>query len=319
MKLLAAATAAILVATTGASAQPYPAKPVNVVIGYAAGGPVDFLGRTLAERMTKSMGQPLLIVPKPGANERIATEYLRNQPADGYNVLLVVMAYATNPILFPSLPYDTAKDFTPLVHLADSSPILSVRADSPIRNLADLLQAAKARPGQVSFGSPGNASNNHLTMELLGSLAGVTFNHIPFKGDANSVTEVLGGRLDASMNALPSVVGQIQAGKLRGIGISSRTRSARLPDVPTFAEQGYPQAVSATWFGAVIRSGTPADVAARLNKEFNAALSLPEVREALAGAGMTAVGGSPEQFAALLRSETERWGRIIRERGVKVE
>lgn len=317
-RVVAVAAVAVMLAAN-ACAQAYPSKPITVVLGYPPGGPVDFLGRTLAERMTRQLGQPLVLVPKPGANERIATEYLRSQPADGYHLQLVVVAYATNPILFPNLPYDPARDFTPLIHLADSSPILSVRVDSPIRSFADYVKMARENPGKVSFGSPGNATNNHLTMELLGSLAGITFNHIPYKGDAATVPEVLGGRLDASMNALPSVVGHIQSGRLRGIGISSRERSPRLPDVPTFVEQGYPQAISATWFGAIVRSGTPPEIAARLNKEFNAALALPEVRQALASAGMTAVGGTPEQFAALIRSDTERWGRIIRERGVKVD
>lgn len=268
--------------------------------------------------MTKQLGQPLVMTYKPGANERIATEFLRSQPADGYHVQLVVVAFATNPILFPSLPYDSAKDFTPVIHLADSSPILSVRADSPIRNFADFVQKARASPGTVSFGSPGNATNNHLTMELLGSLAGITFNHIPYKGDAATVPEVLGGRLDASMNAMPSVVGQIQSGRLRAIGVSSRERIARLPGVPTFVEQGYP-AVSPTWFGAIVRTGTPPEIVARLNKDFNAALALADVREALAAAGMNAAGGTPDEFATLIRKDTERWARIIRERGVSVQ
>lgn len=303
----------------GVSAQAYPAKPITVLMGYPGGGPVDFLARTVAEPVSKRLGQPMVIVAKPGANERIATEFLRNQPADGYHVQIVVVAYATNPVLFPSLPYDPAKDFTPVIHLTDSSPILSVRADSPIRNFADYVNLAKTKPGEATFGSPGNATNNHLTMELLGSLAGVKFAHIPYKGDAATPPEVLGGRLVASMNALPSVVSLIQAGRLRGIGISSRERSPRLPDVPTFVEQGYPDAVSATWFGVIVRSGTPVAIINRLNSEFNAALAMPEVREALAKGGMSTVGGTPEQFAALIRSDTERWGRIIRQRGVKIE
>ncbi len=303
----------------GVCAQTYPAKPITVLLGYPGGGPVDFLARTLADRVTKRVGQPLVIVAKPGANERIATEFLRNQPADGYNIQVVVVAFATNPILFPSLPYDSAKDFTPVIHLADSSPILSVKADSPIRNFADYVDLAKTKPGEATFGSPGNATNNHLTMELLGSLAGVTFTHIPYKGDAATAPEVLGGRLVASMNALPSVVSLIQAGRLRGIGIGSRARSPRLPDVPTFVEQGYPDAVSATWFGVIVRSGTSTEIINRLNSEFNAALAMPEVRETLANGGMTAVGGTPEQFATLIRTDTERWGRIIRQRGVKIE
>ena len=156
-------------------------------------------------------------------------------------------------------------------------------------------------------------------MELLGSLAGVTFLHVPYKGDAATVPEVLGGRLVASMNALPSVVPQIQAGRMRGIGISSKQRLPRLPDVPTFVEQGYPDAVSATWFGVIVRSGTPPEIIKRLNSEFNQALTLPDVQETLAKVGMTPAGGTPEDFANVIRRDTERWGRIIRERGIKVQ
>lgn len=304
---------------TEASAQDYPSKPIMVLIGYPGGGPVDFLARTVSDRVSKQLGQPMVVMSKPGANERIATKFLADQPADGYHIQIVVVAYATNPILFPSLPYDPAKDFTPVIHLADSSPILSVRADSPIKNFADFVNLAKTRPGEASFGSPGNATNNHLTMELLGSLARVDFLHIPYKGDAATVPEVLGGRLAASMNALPSVVGHIQSGRLRGIGISSKERSQRLPNVPTFVEQGYPDAISATWFGVIVRSGTPPAIIKRLNSELNAALALPDVREALAKVGMTAAGGTPEAFAELIKRDTARWGRIIRERGVKVE
>lgn len=317
--LAAAVVAGAGAYATIASAQAWPSKPVTVLLGYPGGGPVDFLARTLTERVSRSLGQPMLIVSKPGANERIATEFLKNQPADGYHMQVVVVAFATNPILFPTLPYDPAKDFTPVIHLADSSPILSVKADSPIRNFADLVALAKAKPGEVTFGSPGNATNNHLTMELLGSLAGVNFTHVPYKGDAATIPEVLGGRLTASMNAMPSVVGHLQGGRVRAIGISSRARHPRLPDVPTFVEQGYPDAVSATWFGVIVRSGTPAEIVSRINSEFNAALALPEVRERLAGGGMTAVGGTPEQFASLIRSDTVRWGRVIKERGVKVQ
>jgi tripartite-type tricarboxylate transporter receptor subunit TctC len=316
--------AAVLLLCAGAfageaAAQTYPAKPITIILGYPGGGPVDVLARTLAPHVSKQMGQPVLISPKPGANERIATEYLRNQPADGYLLQLVVVAFATNPVLFASLPYDSAKDFTPLIHLADSSPILSVRADSPIRNFADYVNLAKTRPGEANFGSPGNATNAHLTMELLANLAGASFLHIPYKGDAATVPEVLGGRLVASANALPSVVAQIKAGRLRGIGISSRERFPLLPEVPTFVEQGYPDAVSATWFGLILRSGTPREIIARLNSEFNEALAIPEVRERLGNLGMTPAGGTPEQFAATVQRDTERWGKIIKQRGIKIE
>jgi tripartite-type tricarboxylate transporter receptor subunit TctC len=317
-------SAAVLVSCAGTfasevSAQTYPSKPITIMLSYGAGGPTDFLARMLAERVSQRVGQPVLVNPKPGANERIATEYLRNQPADGYLIQLVAVPHATNPAIFDSLPYDSVKDFTALIHLVDISPILSVRADSPVRNFADYVNLARTRPGEANFGSAGNATSTHLTMELLSGMAGVSFLHIPYKGDAAAVTEVLGGRLVASMNAAPAVVSQIKAGRLRGIGISSMERSPVVPDVPTFVEQGYPGAVAGTWFGLIVRSGTPRQIIARLNSEFNAALAIPEVREKLVAAAMTPVGGAPEQFAATIRRDTERWGNIIKERRIKIE
>jgi tripartite-type tricarboxylate transporter receptor subunit TctC len=311
--------AAIVACTisSAATAESYPSKPITLLVGYGTGGPVDFLARTLANHMSKSMGQPLIVISKPGANERIATGYLRSQPADGYLIQLVVVAFATNPILFKSLPYDSTKDFTPVIHLANSYPILSVNSDSDVRDFRSLVQKAKANPGVVSFGSPGMGTNNHLTMELLSSLAGVKFNHIPYNSDANTVIDLLGGRLDASMNAMPSVIANIQAGRLRAIGVSSSKRIPQLPDVPTFKEQGY-AAISPTWFGAIVRAGTPPEIVNQLNKVFNAALELPEVRDALSRSGLQTIGGTPKQFADLIRSDTERWARIIRERGVEV-
>lgn len=301
------------------SAQIYPTRPITILLSFAPGGPTDILARTVGERVAQRLGQPVLINPKPGANQRIATEYLRNQPADGYIVQLVATPHATNPAIFASLPYDSAKDFAALIHLTNISPILSVRSDSPIRNFADYVNLAKTKPGEATFGTSGVATNTHLTMELLGSLAGVSFLHIPFKGDAALVTEVLGGRLVAGMNAPPAVISQIKAGRLRGIGISSRERSPLLPDVPTFVEQGYPDAVIPTWFGLIVRSGTPREIIVRLNSEFNAALAIPEVREKLVNLGMTPVGGTPEEFAVTIQRDTERWGNIIRQRGIKIE
>ena len=300
-------------------AQALPSKPVTVVLSYAAGGPTDFLARTLGEKVSARIGQPVLVDPKPGANERVATEYLLRQPADGYTTVLVALPHATNPAVFASLPYDTVKEFIGLIHLVNIPVILTVKADSPIRTFADFAAFAKARPGEAMFGSPGAATSSHLTVELLGTLAGVAFTHIPYKGDAPAMTELMGGRIVASVNSLPGALGQIRGGRVRSIGISSAQRVPILPDVPTFAEQGYPDAVTATWFGLIVRSGTPKDVVAKLNAEFNAALALPDVKEKLNDRGMTTAGGSAESFTAFIRGETERWTKVVKARGIKIE
>ena len=302
-----------------ASAQAFPTRPVTIVLSYAAGGPTDFLARTLAERVSARIGQPVLVDPKPGANERVATEYLLRQGADGYTTVLVALPHATNPAVFASMSYDSAKEFIGLIHLVNIPVILTVRADSPIKNFADFVAFAKARPGEAMFGSPGTATSSQLTVEMLATLSGVSFTHVPYKGDAPSMTDLLSGQIVASVNSLPGALGQIQGGRIRAIGISSAQRVALLPEVATFAEQGYRDAVTATWFGLIVRSSTPRDVVARLNAEFNAALALPEVKDKLNDRGMTTVGGTAESFTVVIRSETERWTRIVKARGIKIE
>ncbi len=319
-RILAAALAGLALALPAtAPAQGFPSKPFTIVLSYAAGGPTDFLARTLAEKVSARIGQPVLVDPKPGANERVATEYLLRQPADGYTSVLVALPHATNPAVFASLPYDTFKEFIGLVHMVNIPVILTVKFDSPIRTFADFAAFAKAKPGEAMFGSPGAATSSHLTIELLGTLAGATFTHIPYKGDAPAMTELMGGRIVASVNSLPGALGQIRGGRVRSIGISSAQRVPTLPDVPTFAEQGYPDAVTATWFGLIVRSGTPKDIVARLNTEFNTALALPDVREKLSDRGMTPVGGSSETYTAFIRSENERWSKVVKARGIKIE
>jgi len=324
-RIFAAAIAAFFafvaagVSTGPALAQGFPGKPVTIVLSYAAGGPTDFLARTLAERVSARIGQPVLVDPKPGANERVATEHLLRQPADGYTSVLVALPHATNPAVFASLPYDTVKEFIGLIHLVNIPVILTVRTDSPIRNFGDFVAFAKAKPGEAMFGSPGTATSSQLTVEMLGTLSGASFTHVPYKGDAPSMTDLLGGQIVASVNSLPGALGQIQGGRIRAIGISTAQRIALLPDVATFAEQGYRDAITATWFGLIVRSGTPKDVVAKLNAEFNAALALPEVQAKLNDRGMTTVGGTSESFTSFIRAETERWTRVIKARGIKIE
>jgi len=311
--------AACMLMFSGAlGAQGFPTKPVTIVLPYTTGGPVDFLARSLGERLSTRLGQPVLVESRPGAYERIASEYVLRQPADGHTILLVAVPHATNPSLFTELPYDTLKDFSPLSHLVNIPPILSVNPATGPKNFAEFVALAKAKPGEATFGSAGNATSTHLSVELLGSIVGVQFTHIPFKGDAPSVTEVLGGRVVATVNTIPGVLGHIRGGRLRGIGIASRERSPLLPDVPTFVEQGYPDAVVTSWFGLVLRAGVPRDVISRLSADINASLATPELRERLMGAGMTPVGGTPEQFATHIRSDMDRWGKVIKSRGIKI-
>jgi tripartite-type tricarboxylate transporter receptor subunit TctC len=228
--------------------------------------------------------------------------------------------HATNASLFPNMPYDTKKDFAPLILLADVSQLVVVRADSELKTFADLVKRAKAKPGQLTFGTPGIATGTHLMMEMLAQQAGIEMLHVPYKGLAPLTTAILGGHTDVGVFSVsPQLIGMVEAGRLRALGIPRKDRWSVLPNVPTFVEQGYPEAISGTWFGLLMKSGTPPEAVARLNREINAILVMPDVKAALAKAGMNPVGGTPEQFGTHISSEIDRWGKVIRSRNIRIE
>ena len=309
----------LCVVAAQAAAQDYPTKPVRVVVFYAAGGPTDFISRTVSEKLQAKLGQPFLVESKPGANLRIGTEFVAKSAPDGYTIGVTGVPHATNPALFPAMAYDTLKDLTGLAHLVDAPLVLSVPAASPVRNVADLIALAKAKPGEVTIGTAGNGTGPHLSMEFLFLVAGANYTHVPYKGDAPAVTELLGSRLTAGSNTLQSVLQHMKAGRLRGVAVSSRERVAAAPEVPTLVEQGYPDNVVNTWFGMIVPAGVPRDVINKLNREINAALAMPDVREKILATGLMPVGGTAEQFDALIRSEMVRWAKVIKARGIKAE
>ena len=299
--------------TVGLEAQDYPSTTVRIVPAYPAGGSIDFLARTFAENLGLRLKQPVIVESKPGANERVASRFLLTQPADGYTIMLVAVPHSTNPVLFPDLPYDTRKDFVPLILAADVTQIVAVRPESEIKSFAQLVAMAKARPKEITFGTPGVATGNHLMMELLMQVAGIELLHVPFKGIDQIASSVLGGHIDVGVFSVsPTVLGLVQSGAMRALGTPTKERSPIFPDTPTFAEQGYPVVIGETWFGFVMRAGTPRAIIDRLNKEMNEILQTPNVREALMKAGMTPRGGSPEDFRRHIDNETEKWSRVIK-------
>ena len=320
IRTLAAFSLAVnLVLWGSASAQDFPSRPVKVVLFYAPGGPTDFAARLVADKLQQRFGQPFVVESRTGANLRIGTEFVAKSPADGYTIGVTGGPHATNPALFPDLPYDTLKDLKGLAHLVDAPLVLSVPASSPIRSVADLVQAAKDRQGRLTVATAGNGTTTHLTMEFLFLTAGAAFTHVAYKGDAPAVTEALGGRVDAACNTLLAVQQHIKAGKLRGLAVGTRERTPLLPDLPTYGDQGYPDITVSAWFGMIVPAGVPRDIVARLNREINAALQLPDVREKAMAAGLVPVGGSPEDFDTLIRSEMERWAKVIKTRGIKAQ
>jgi tripartite-type tricarboxylate transporter receptor subunit TctC len=314
-----AVAAAMLTASGIASAQaPYPSRPVHIFVPYPAGGAVDILTRTLGEAVSRQWGQGVVVENRPGAGGVIASQALVNAAPDGYTLIVVASGHPTNSFLYPSLPYDTFKDFTPISLLASSPNILLVRADSPFKTLADMIAAAKAKPGTLSFGHSGTGTSTHLAGELLKSLAGIDIGAIPYKGGAPVINDLLGGQIPMSINNGPESVGQLAAGSVRALAVTTAKRASFLPDVPSMGETvpGYDTEV---WWGLLGPAGMPADVLAKLSHDFVAALNTDSVKERLTKLGAAPIGSSPREFDAKIHADYEKWGPIIKAAGIKAE
>jgi tripartite-type tricarboxylate transporter receptor subunit TctC len=312
------AVAAMLGATGIASAQsPYPSRPVHILVPYPAGGAVDILSRTLGDVVSRQWNQGVVIENRPGAGGVIASQALVMSPPDGYTLIVVASGHPTNSFLYDKLPYDTFKDFTPISLLASSPNILLVRADSPYRTLADVIAAAKAKPGSLSFGHSGTGTSTHLAGELLKNLAGIDINAIPYKGGAPVINDLLGGQIPMSINNGPESVGQLGAGTLRALAVTTAKRVSFLPDVPSMSETvpGYDTEV---WWGLLGPAGMPADVVAKLSHDFIAALNTDAVKERLNKLGAP-IGSSPQEFDAKIHADYDKWGPIIKAAGIKAE
>lgn len=316
--MLKGLAAALLLSMAGpVAAQAWPAKPIRIIAPYAAGGSNDIAARILAERLSQRLGQQAVVENKPGANTRIATEFVAKSAPDGYTLFFCAAPHSTNPGLYGKLPYDTVKDFAPVVHAVTVPLFFLVPAGSPVKNAKDLLELARKDAAYANIGSPGNGSAPHLAIELLNYVAGANLVHIPYKGDAPAIQDLLGGRLGASVDPIAPALPHVKAGKLRAISVASPQRSALLPDVPTLAEQGFKGADAFAWFGLLAPAGTPAETIARLNSEVNLALKQPDIAERMAGLGMTPVGGTPDQFGAFIRTDIDKWAKLIQARGIK--
>jgi tripartite-type tricarboxylate transporter receptor subunit TctC len=315
------AIAAGVVATAGAaSAQTgFPTKAVHLFVPYPAGGAVDILARTLGDELSKNWGQPVIVENRPGAGGLVASQALATSAPDGYTLIVVASGHATNPFLYPKIPYDTFKDFTPISLLASSPNILLVRADSPYKTLADLLAQARAKPGSLSYGMAGNGTSTHLAGELLKNLAHVDIVAIPYKGGGPAMNDLLGGQIPMSFNNGPESVGQISAGTVRALGVTTAKRAPFLPDVPTIAEAGVAGYDTGVWWGLVGPAGMSATIVAQLSSDFVAALKAPAVRDRLNTLGAAPIGSSPKEFDAVIHADYEKWGPIIKAAGMKAE
>jgi tripartite-type tricarboxylate transporter receptor subunit TctC len=302
-----------------AAAQGYPSKPIKIVVPYPPGGFNDTLGRTLAAKFSEAWGQPSFVENKPGGNTLIGTDFVAKSPPDGYTLLIVAFPFAVTPSLTKQMPYDTLRDFAPVILAAQSPNLLVVNPQVPVKTVGELIALAKSQPGKLSYASTGNGSSNHISMELFKSMAGVDIVHIPYKGSAPAVSDLLGGQLAVMFDNVPNVLPQVKAGKLRALGTSGTKRTPLAPDVPTIAEAGVPGYEVTVWFGLVAPAGTPREIVQKLNAEVLKILALPDVRERFLAQGVEPVGSTPEQFGEHIRAQMSKWSKVVQDAGVKAE
>lgn len=298
----------------------YPTKPVHIVVPYPAGGAVDAFARVLTQQLSEMWGQQVVVDNRPGASTMIGADQVAKSPPDGYTLLLTAeLTLVIVPHLYEKIPYDPLRDFAPVVALVSATQALVANPSLPVKTVKDLVALAKAKPGQLTFGSFGNGSTGHLNMEVLQAMTGARFNHIPYNGAGPAMNDVIGGHIDFMLAALSIVKGNVQAGKLHMIGVGSNHRSSEFPDVPTISESGAPGFEAKSWFGLVAPAGTPPDVIRKINQDVTKVISDRAFAEKfLAAQGLEPITGTPEQFAVLVRAETVRWGKVVKDADIKV-
>ncbi len=321
LNVIATALAACSLFTSlGVSAQTaYPDKPIRLLIPFAPGGATDLLGRALGDRLSNRMGQPVLVENKTGGGTVIASDYVAKAPADGYTLLLAASSLGTAPFLYKKVGYDPIKSFAPITLVCAVTHVLVVRPDLPINSVKELIAYAKAHPGKLSYGSVGTGTSNHLEGELFKSMAGVSMVHIPYRGSAPALTDLVGGQLEVMFDPIASTGPFIKAGKLRALAASTAKRSSSMPELPTVAQAGLPGYEATPWLGLLAPAGTPATIINRLNKEVVAILAEPEMKEKMKTWGFDIVGNTPAEFAAFIQSDTAKWGPLIKSAQITAE
>jgi tripartite-type tricarboxylate transporter receptor subunit TctC len=306
------------VAGTAAAQAPFPSRPVHIFVPYPPGGGVDILARTLGDVVSRQWGQSVVVENRPGAGGVVASQALATSAADGHTLMVVASGHATNAFLYQKLPYDTFKSFTPISLLASSPNILVVRTDSRFKTLGDVIAQARAKPGSLSFGHAGNGTSTHLAGELLKNLAGIDMEAISYKGGAPAINDLLGGQIPMSFNNAPEALGQLEAGTLRALAVTTVARSPFLPKVPAIAETlpGYDTEV---WWGLLGPAGMPSELVTKISQDFVAALNAQPVKERLAKFGASPIGSTPQQFDARIIADYDKWGPIIKAAGIRAE
>ena len=316
----AALLVALSLASGAALAQAYPSRPIKLIVPFPAGGGTDIIAREVANKVATQQGWTMVVDNKPGSGGNLGVDAAAKAAPDGYTIVLGQTSnLAINPTLYAKLPYSPQKDLAPIGLVASSPLVLVVAADSPYKTLADVIAAGKAKPEAINYASSGSGTVAHLAVEQFQKVAGVRFTHVPYKGAAQGVTDLIGGQIQLYMSSVPTLIGHIRNGKMRAIAVTSDKRVNDLPNVPTVAESGYKGFEAVTWFGIAGPAAMPKDAVAKLNVAFNKALQDAEVKKKLEGQGADVLGGTPEQFGKLIQDDIVRWGKVVKDSGAKVD
>lgn len=318
-KVMASVALACATLCGAAFAQTYPSKPVTIVVPFSPGGATDIMSRTLAERLRHRLGQPVLVENKPGAGTMIASEFVAKAPADGHTLLLAASSLGIAPSLYSKVNYDPIKDFAPISQVASVVHVLVVHPSVPAKNVGELIAWLKANPTKGNYGSVGAGTSTHLEAELFNSVAGVKMAHIPYKGSAPALTDLVGGQLQVMFDAYASSGPFIKNGNVRLLAVTTAQRSKSLPDVPTVAESGLPGYEAMPWLGLVAPTATPPAVVSRLHHELAEVLKEPEVQEKFRSLGLDIIGSKPEEFSAFLRKDIVKWAKVVKDSGAKAD
>jgi len=313
IRLLSALAAALLaIQAAPAAAQEYPAKPIRIIVASAAGGASDILSRLVAERMQQIYGQPVIVEAKPGANGNIAAEYVAGAPPDGYTLMMgTIGAMAINASMYRNVRYDPLKDFVPVARLVSFSNLLVVKSALPVKDVKELIALAKARPNTLHFGSPGAGGSPHMAMVQFAQMANIELVHVPYKGAAPALTDLMGGQIDLSFSDPLLTQPHLQGGRIRALAVSGSKRLASLPDVPTVAEAGVPGYEVSGWLGIVAPARTPAPVVAKLNKTLNEIMAMPDMQARMKEQGAEVITATPQEFGSFIAAEFSRWKKVI--------
>ena len=314
--LFAAALPSVQAAAPAAN---YPNRPIRLITPFPPGATTDALSRIIAVRMGENWGQSVLVDNRPGAGGMVGTELAARAPADGYTIVNVISSHAVNPFIYRKMTFDAIKDFTPVIPLARVASVLVVPGSSQITSIKDLVTFARANPGKISFGSAGTGSSSHLTGELFRLLAKAEITHVPYKGGAPALNDVLGGNIPLVIGTTTTVTPFVRSGKLRALAVTSGKRSKLLPEVPSLAEQGFPEIDATEWWAILAPAGTPQDIALKLNGEITRIMTLPDVSEQLNGFGAEFIGGSPADLMAFIKREMTRWSAVVKAANIKAE